>query len=58
MRRLREDGWYVDHITGSHHQMKHPTKRETTSVPHPKKDVPIGTLINIERQSGVRLRQR
>ncbi|MDE2788225.1 MAG: type II toxin-antitoxin system HicA family toxin [Chloroflexota bacterium] len=56
IRRLRQDGWYVHHITGSHHQMKHPTKRGTTSVPHPRKYLKVGTIRSIERQSGVRLR--
>ena len=56
MRRLRQDGWYVDRITGSHHQMKHPTKPGTVSVPHSRKDLRIGTIRSIERQSGVGLR--
>ncbi|MCY3693528.1 MAG: type II toxin-antitoxin system HicA family toxin [Chloroflexota bacterium] len=56
LRLLREDGWYVHHITGSHHQMRHPDKPGTTTVTHPQQDVPIGTLVNIEKQSGVRLR--
>ncbi|MCY4418082.1 MAG: type II toxin-antitoxin system HicA family toxin [Chloroflexi bacterium] len=56
MRRLVEQGWYVARINGSHHQMKHPTHPATVTVPHPRKDVPKGTLRNIERLSGVRLR--
>ena len=58
MARLREDGWYVDRINGSHHQMKHPVKPATVPVPHPRKDVPKGTLRNIERLSGIRLQLR
>ncbi len=56
MARLREDGWYVDRINGSHHQMKHPVKPGTTTVQHPRKDIDPAVLRNIERQSGVRLR--
>ena len=57
IKRLEEDGWYVDRINGSHHQMKHPSKPGTTSVPHPKKDLKKGTISSIEKQSGVRLRR-
>ncbi len=57
LRRLRADGWYVDRIIGSHHQMKHPDKPGTTTVLHPQKDLKIGTIISIEKQSGVRLRR-
>ncbi|MYC31612.1 MAG: addiction module toxin, HicA family [Chloroflexi bacterium] len=58
IRLLEDNGWYVDRIAGSHHQMKHHTQAATVPVQHPRKDVPIGTLRNIERLSGVRLRQR
>jgi predicted RNA binding protein YcfA (HicA-like mRNA interferase family) len=37
-------------------QFKHPTKSGKATVSHPKKDLPIGTLKSIERQTGVRLR--
>ena len=58
IRLLRADGWRVIRINGSHHQMQHPTKPGTTTVSHPRKDVDIETLRNIERQSGVRLRRQ
>ncbi|PJN91677.1 type II toxin-antitoxin system HicA family toxin, partial [Bacillus sp. mrc49] len=35
---IKKDGWYLDRVTGSHHHFKHPTKKGTTTVPHPKKD--------------------
>lgn len=57
MWRLRQDGWYVDRINGSHHQLKHPTKPGTTTVQHPLKDIAPGVLRNIERQSSVSRRQ-
>jgi predicted RNA binding protein YcfA (HicA-like mRNA interferase family) len=40
---------------GSHVQFKHPTKPGRVTVPHPKRDVPIGTLRSIEKQSGLKL---
>jgi len=37
-------------------QFTHPTKPGKATVPHPKKDLPVGTAKSIERQTGVRLR--
>lgn len=54
--RIEAEGWYRVAQKGSHVQSKHPTKPGKTTVPHPKKDLPIGTLKSIERQTGVRLR--
>lgn len=51
---LKADGWYLVHMVGDHYQFKHPTKNGRITVTHPKKDVPIGTLKAIEKQSGVR----
>lgn len=56
IRRIEADGWYRVAQKGSHVQFKHPTRPGKTTVPHPKKDLPIGTLKSIERQTGVRLR--
>ncbi|TPI53946.1 MULTISPECIES: type II toxin-antitoxin system HicA family toxin [unclassified Mesorhizobium] len=41
---------------GSHAQFKHTTKPGRVKVPHPKRDIPIGTLKSIEKQSGLKLR--
>ena len=54
--RLRAAGWYRVRQKGSHVQFKHPTKPGRVTVPHPKKDVPKGTLRSIEKQSGLNLR--
>jgi predicted RNA binding protein YcfA (HicA-like mRNA interferase family) len=53
---LTDDGWYLDRVRGSHHQYRHPTKRGIVTVKHPAKDIPVGTLKSIEKQSGVKLR--
>ncbi|WP_326407611.1 type II toxin-antitoxin system HicA family toxin [Sporolactobacillus sp. THM19-2] len=34
--------------------MKHPTKKGRVTLTHPRKDIPTGTLMSIEKQSGVR----
>ena len=54
--KLEAEGWRLDRIRGSHHYFKKPDRRMTVCVPHPKKDLPVGTLKNIERQSGLRLK--
>ncbi len=53
---LRADGWYEVNRVGSHVQFKHATKPGRVTVPHPKRDMPIGTLRNIEKQAGIKLR--
>jgi predicted RNA binding protein YcfA (HicA-like mRNA interferase family) len=41
---------------GSHVQLKKPGRTGRVTVPHPKRDLPIGTIQSIERQSGIKLR--
>jgi predicted RNA binding protein YcfA (HicA-like mRNA interferase family) len=53
--KLKADGWYEVRARGSHHHFKHPERPGIVTVPHPKKDLPAGTLRSIERQSGVSL---
>ncbi|MFB9911391.1 type II toxin-antitoxin system HicA family toxin [Rhizobium paknamense] len=53
---LKADGWYEVATRGSHVQFKHPTKPGRVTVPHPKRDLPIGTLKSIEKQAGLKLR--
>jgi predicted RNA binding protein YcfA (HicA-like mRNA interferase family) len=52
---LKKDGWMHILTTGDHYHFRHSKKMEIVTVPHPKKDVPIGTLKSIERQSGIKL---
>jgi predicted RNA binding protein YcfA (HicA-like mRNA interferase family) len=53
---IEADGWREVGQDGSHKQFKHPTKPGKVTIPHPRKELAIGTLKSIERQSGVRLR--
>jgi predicted RNA binding protein YcfA (HicA-like mRNA interferase family) len=50
--RLTADGWFEIATTGSHHHFKHPAKPGKVTVPHPKKDLPRGTVASIYRQAG------
>jgi predicted RNA binding protein YcfA (HicA-like mRNA interferase family) len=56
IRALTRNGWYeVDHV-GSHKQFKHPAKKGRVTVPHPKRDIPLGTLKSIEKQASLKLK--
>lgn len=50
---IEADGWALKRIQGSHHHFKHPTKKGIVTVPHPKKDIPIGTEKQILKQAGL-----
>jgi predicted RNA binding protein YcfA (HicA-like mRNA interferase family) len=56
IRAVEADGWVLVRITGSHHHFRHGTKLGTLTIPHPVKDIPIGTLKSIERQAGFKIR--
>ena len=53
---LKADGWFEVNQKGSHDQFKQAAKPGRVTVPHPKRDLPIGTLRSIEKQAGIRLR--
>lgn len=54
IRMLEEDGWIEVRTKGSHHQFKHPAKPGLVTVPHPKKDLPAGTVNSILKQAGLK----
>jgi predicted RNA binding protein YcfA (HicA-like mRNA interferase family) len=49
---LKENGFEVSRIKGSHHQMTKSGK--TVTVPHPKKDLGIGLVNAILKQAGLK----
>jgi predicted RNA binding protein YcfA (HicA-like mRNA interferase family) len=51
---LEKDGWLLDRVKGSHHQFKHPIKKGVVTLPHPRKDIPIGTVNSILKQAGLK----
>jgi predicted RNA binding protein YcfA (HicA-like mRNA interferase family) len=53
---LKDDGWREVARKSSHVQFKHPEKPGRVTVPHPTRDIPVGTLRSIEKQSGLKLR--
>ena len=48
--KLAAAGWVVVRTKGSHD-----VRPGTVTVPHPRKDLPTGTIKSIEKQSGVKL---
>ncbi|AUT36873.1 MULTISPECIES: type II toxin-antitoxin system HicA family toxin [Acinetobacter] len=50
---IEADGWYEVRVSGSHHHFKHPNKRGLVTIPHPKKDLPSGTVKSILKQAGL-----
>ena len=55
---LTKDGWFIFNIRGSHHQFKHPSKPGKVTVPHPKADLPFGTMKSIFKQAGLKWERR
>jgi len=56
IKQLKRDGWYEVDQAGSHIQFKHRVKKGRVTVPHPKRDIPLGTLKSIEKQAGLELK--
>jgi predicted RNA binding protein YcfA (HicA-like mRNA interferase family) len=55
LKRLKKEGWILDHQTGSHRQFVHPIKPGTVTVAgKPGVDLPTGTVHSIEKQAGWR----
>ena len=51
-RQLRDDGWVVVRVQGSHRQLRHPAKPGLVTVAgHPNDDLAPGTLRSILRQA-------
>ncbi|QOY95604.1 type II toxin-antitoxin system HicA family toxin [Massilia sp. UMI-21] len=54
IRMLVEGGWKEVRVVGSHHTFKHPDRAMILTVPHPKKDLPIGTVNSILKKAGLK----
>jgi len=48
---IEKDGWKVERMKGSHYHFKHPIKEGIVTIPHPKKDLPKGTVNSILKQA-------
>jgi predicted RNA binding protein YcfA (HicA-like mRNA interferase family) len=52
IQRLQRDGFEPVSVRGSHHKFVHRHLRRMVIVPHPKRDLPIGTVRSIYRRAG------
>ena len=50
IQRLKAEGYELVAVSGSHHKLRKNGK--TIIVPHPKKDLPLGTARAIAKQAG------
>jgi predicted RNA binding protein YcfA (HicA-like mRNA interferase family) len=52
---LKDDGWVMKRMRGSHRQLKHPTKSGAVTVAGKSNiEIPPGTLNSILKQAGLR----
>ena len=55
IRMMKGKGWYEVACVGDHHQFKHPTINGRITIPHPKKDLPVGTVRSILKAAGINI---
>jgi len=53
MAEIKADGWVLVRVNDSHHHFTHPKKPGLVTIPHPKKDLPTGTVKSIRKQAGL-----
>lgn len=53
IKRLESGGWYLDRVA-KHYIYKHPDRGGHLSIPHPRKDLPIGTVNQILKAAGLK----
>ena len=50
VKRLLDEGWAIVSVKGSHHKFRKSTV--TLIVPHPKRDLPLGSARSIAKMAG------
>ncbi len=53
IKELEAAGWNLDRVRGSHHIFRHALLPGSIPVPHPKKDLPVGTVNAIKKRAGL-----
>ena len=56
IKELKRAGFELVKVSGDHHKFKHENGK-IIIVPHPKKDLPIGTARNIYKMAGLEWRK-
>jgi predicted RNA binding protein YcfA (HicA-like mRNA interferase family) len=52
IRFLEQNGFVLDHVSGSHYIYYHPLSKRRAVVPRHNRDVPRGTLFSLLREAG------
>ncbi len=52
VRRLEATGFVLVSSRGAHHKYRHKETGRVVILPHPRRDIPIGTVRSIYRQAG------
>jgi len=52
MRKLQQSGFVLVSVRGSHHKFRHSETGKLVILPHPRDDIPLGTVRSIYRQAG------
>lgn len=50
---IKQDGWQLSKVHGSHHHYRHPTKPGKVTIPNHKSDLHPKTIKSILRQAGL-----
>ncbi len=53
IREIKQVGWELDRVRGSHHVFKHASRPGRVVVPHPKKDLGRGLVAQIRKDAGL-----
>lgn len=56
IRILEARGWNEVACVGDHHQFKHRARPGRITIPHPRKDLPAGTVRSILKAAGIDIR--
>ena len=51
---LEQNDWYIKRVRGGHYIFANNISENIVVVPISKKNIPIGTIKNIEKQSGIK----
>lgn len=50
---IQKRGFLLDRVKGSHHIFFHPETKRRVIIPFHKRELPVGTLIEILKQAGI-----
>lgn len=51
---IKDDGWHLVDVSGSHYQYRHPTKKGKVTIPNHKGDINPRVVNSILKQAGLK----